>query len=158
MLFASFVAALRGVVGKQVRYANPRNLEQALSIALAVQEATKQERFNESFYTRFDNSIRLLSRSPSWTCRQDSKARRSPGSQAVNHLRSQRYKPPHSFNKPSTSTDRNEQTKATIRCCECEGLGHLARECPTTEKKIKPFEFARKEEPEQTFEAFAFAA
>jgi hypothetical protein len=26
-----------------------------------------------------------------------------------------------------------------------------------TEKKINPFEFARKEEPEQTFEAFAFA-
>jgi hypothetical protein len=131
MLLASFVAGLRGVAGKQVRCANPRNIEQALSIALAVQEAEKQERFNERFYTRFDNSVRLLSRSPSRTCREDSKSRRSPGSHAVNHFRNQRYKPPHSFNKPSTSTDRNEQTKAAIRCYECEGLGHLARECPT---------------------------
>jgi len=41
VLLASFVAGLSGVVGKQVRYANPRNLEQALSIDLAVQEAEK---------------------------------------------------------------------------------------------------------------------
>jgi hypothetical protein len=85
MLLASFVAGLRDV-GKQVRYANLRNLGQSLSTALAVQEAEKQERFNESFYTRFDNSVRLLSRSPSRTCREDSKYRRSPDSQAVNHL------------------------------------------------------------------------
>ena len=57
MLLASFVAGFTGVGGKQVRYANPRNLGQALSVALAVQEAEKQERFNESFYTRFDNSL-----------------------------------------------------------------------------------------------------
>jgi len=41
MLLASFVAGLTGVAGKQVRYAKPRNLEQALLIALTVQEATK---------------------------------------------------------------------------------------------------------------------
>ena len=76
MLLVSFVAGLRDV-GKQVRYAKPRNLGQALSIALAVQEAEKQERFNESFYTRFDNSVRLFSRSPSRTCREDSKSRRT---------------------------------------------------------------------------------
>jgi hypothetical protein len=39
MVLASFVAGLTGVPGKQVRYANPRNIEQVLSIALSVQEA-----------------------------------------------------------------------------------------------------------------------
>jgi hypothetical protein len=42
MCKVSFVAGLIGIAGKQVRYANPRNLEQALSIALAVQEAEKK--------------------------------------------------------------------------------------------------------------------
>ena len=97
MLLAIFVAGLRDV-GKQVRYANPRNLGQALPIALAVQEAEKQEQFNESFYARFDNSVRMLSRSPSRTCREDIKSQRSPGLQVVNHLRSQRCKTPHSSN------------------------------------------------------------
>jgi len=60
MLLATFVAGLIGVAGKQVRHANPRILEQVLSIALAVQEADKQERLNESFYTRFDHLVRLL--------------------------------------------------------------------------------------------------
>jgi hypothetical protein len=64
MHLTSFVTGLTGVPGKQVRYANTRNIEQALSIALSVQEAENQERFNET-YTRFDDSVRLLSRSPS---------------------------------------------------------------------------------------------
>ena len=55
MLLASFISGLAGKVGKYVRYQSPRNLEQALQIALVVQEAEKQEKFNESFYTRFEN-------------------------------------------------------------------------------------------------------
>jgi len=42
---------------------SPQNLEQALQIALAVQEAEKQQKFNEGFCTRFENSVRLVSRS-----------------------------------------------------------------------------------------------
>ena len=49
MLLANFVAGFTGTPGKQVMYASPRDIGQALSIALAVQEAEKQERFNESF-------------------------------------------------------------------------------------------------------------
>ena len=52
-----------GESGKALRYQSPLHLEQALHFALAVQEAEKQERFNESFYTRFENSVRLVSRS-----------------------------------------------------------------------------------------------
>jgi tRNA A37 N6-isopentenylltransferase MiaA len=62
MILASFVSGLTGVPGRQVRYANPQTVQQALQIALPVQEAEKQERFNSSFYTRFDNSASLESR------------------------------------------------------------------------------------------------
>jgi hypothetical protein len=87
MLLDSFVVGLTGVSGTQVRYAKPPTTERALSIALSVQEAENQERFNETFYTRFDDSDRLLSRSPSRSCHEDSQSRRSVGTQAVNHLR-----------------------------------------------------------------------
>ena len=45
MLLASFILGLAGKVGKHVRYQSPRNLEQALKIALAVQEAEKTGKF-----------------------------------------------------------------------------------------------------------------
>jgi hypothetical protein len=63
MLLASFVSGLAGVVGRHTRFSNPQTIEDALRVALSVQEAEKQERFNESFYTKFENSVRLLSRS-----------------------------------------------------------------------------------------------
>jgi hypothetical protein len=74
MLLASFIPGLAGKAGKHVRYQSPRNLEQALQIALAVQ-AEKQEKFNESFYTRFENSVRLVSRSHCQTYGEDGKSR-----------------------------------------------------------------------------------
>jgi tRNA A37 N6-isopentenylltransferase MiaA len=114
MLLASFVAGLTGVPGKQVRYANPRNIEQALSIAILVQEAENQESFNETFYTRFDDLVRLLSRSSTRSRREDSKSRRSADKQAVNHLRGQRYESPCSASKTSNSENRNEHTKAAV--------------------------------------------
>ena len=63
MLLVSFVAGLTGSPGRQVRYRNPQTLQEAISVALSVQEAEKQERFNESFCVQFDRSVRLLSRS-----------------------------------------------------------------------------------------------
>jgi protein involved in polysaccharide export with SLBB domain len=59
MLLATYVAGLTGTPGRQVRYANPQTVQQVLQIALSVQEAEKQERFNNSFYTRFENSVNL---------------------------------------------------------------------------------------------------
>ena len=135
MLLASSVAGLTGPPGKQVRYASPRNIGQALSIALAVQGAEKQERFNESFYAKFDNSVRLSARSPSGSSQDDDRSQHSPGMPAVSHLRSQRYKPPHSASKPSTSAARNIQTEDAIRCYECEGLGHFTRSALPDEGK-----------------------
>jgi len=65
MLLAAFVSGLVGTPGKQCRFSNPQTLQQALSIALTVEQAEKQERFYDSFYTRYDKRVRLLARSPS---------------------------------------------------------------------------------------------
>jgi tRNA A37 N6-isopentenylltransferase MiaA len=63
MLLASFVTWLHGAPFKQVRYANPQTMKQALTITLSVQEAEKQERFKESFFSNFVKSVRVT-RSP----------------------------------------------------------------------------------------------
>jgi len=135
MMLASFVAGLKGVVGTQVRYAAPRKFWQAISLALCVEEAEKQEKFNETFYTRFDNSVRLLSRSPSRPRREDSKPRQTADTQARVRVRSQRYDSPRDYSRPSNSETRNAQTEAAVRCYECQGLGHFGRECPTRFKR-----------------------
>lgn len=77
MIIASVVTEHTGVLGHQVRYANPRTLEQVQQIALSVQEAETQERFSESFYAKFDRSVRLTSKSPSRTYSEDEEPRRS---------------------------------------------------------------------------------
>jgi hypothetical protein len=46
------MAELTGVPGRYPSCANPQTIKQALTIDLAVQEAEKQESFNESIYTR----------------------------------------------------------------------------------------------------------
>ena len=93
MPLASYVA---GLTGRQVRYANPQTIEQALKIAVSVQNAEKQEKCNESFCTRFDNSVRLQFHSPSRTRQEDRK--------------------PCSTSRPTTLGARNAQTKAALRC------------------------------------------
>ena len=77
MLLAAFVSGLIGVPGKQCRFSNPQNIQQALSIALTVDQAEKQERFNESFYTKYDKTVGLLSRSPGHKTRGEENSSRS---------------------------------------------------------------------------------
>ena len=54
MLLASYVAGLIGVPGRQVRYASPVSVE-TIRIAVSVQEAERQEKFNNNFYVRHDS-------------------------------------------------------------------------------------------------------
>jgi len=86
MLLASFVAGLSGEVGKQVKFQNPQDLRQALTTALAVTEALRQEKFAETFYTKFEKSVRLSNRQDD----REPAGRYSP-KRAANPPRTRRY-------------------------------------------------------------------
>ena len=117
MLLASFVAGL-SEDGKQVKFHNPQDLRQALT-ALAVREALKQEKFADTFYTKFDKSVRLSN----WQDREPAE-RHSPR-HATDHLRTRRYE--RGTGQVALETFRLEQNLGAM---SAKGVG-TARECPT---------------------------
>ena len=131
------LASLFGNPGRHTRFSNPQTLSEALKIALSVQEAEKQEKFNETSYTRFDEPVRLLSRSPDRAHSGSEIKRRTTDTRAARHSRSQRYSAQNSPGRSETSATRNEQTRSSLRCYECDGIGHYARECPTGLKEAQ---------------------
>jgi len=50
MLLASFTSGLLNTAGRQVSYAMPKTMDEALKIAITVNQAQIQERRNEAFY------------------------------------------------------------------------------------------------------------
>ena len=84
--------------------------------------AEKQEKFNDSFYTSFDDSLRLQSPSPAPHAAYDPLLS-ADIKRAVNHMNGQRHKTPSSDRKPKSPGNRNARTKANLRCYECEGVG-----------------------------------
>jgi hypothetical protein len=57
MLLASFVTGLSGEIGKLTRIQNPQNVNQALTTAVTIREALREEKGAENFLTRFENSV-----------------------------------------------------------------------------------------------------
>jgi len=88
MLLASYVAGLIGVPGKQVRYASPVSVEEAIRIAISVQEAERQEKFNNSFYARHDSR----------TYSDSEKSRHAVGSRTASQAEGRRTEIPRSAN------------------------------------------------------------
>ena len=107
MLLSSFFSGIFGKPGTQVRYACPQTLNEALRIALRVQDAEKQERFNETFYTKFDESVRLLSRSPDRANSGSGSQRRTVDNGEKKHSRSQRYNTQKNTGRSETLNTRN---------------------------------------------------
>ena len=128
MLLAAFVSGLIGTPGKQCRYSNPQTLQQALSIALTVEQAERQERFYNSFYTRYDKTVRLLARSPSRKKKGEDHSTRKDSSPAA--------KPSNRSSNSSGNFSRNAKTESALRCYECQGVGHFAVECPTRLRRV----------------------
>jgi hypothetical protein len=118
MLLASYVSGLGGFPGKQVRYASPISIDQAIRIAVSVEEAVKQEKFNNSFYARNENR----------TYSDSSKSRHAADTRKSSQSVRRRTQIPQSTNRTST---RKAQIKASLGCYECEGIGHFASEFPT---------------------------
>jgi len=115
-LLASFVAGLSGEPGRQTRFANPSSLSQSFRIAFAVQKAERQDKANSSFYTKFENSAKPQSPSPNQRYSENDRARHSVAMLTVSK----------STNKASNSNTRSAQSKESLRCYECESLGHFA--------------------------------
>jgi len=90
MLLASYVAGLIGFPGTQVRYASPVSIEEAIRIAVSVQEAERQEKFN-SFYARHDTRTHS-----------DSGPGHPVGSRTVSHAEGRRTEIPRSANMASS--------------------------------------------------------
>jgi hypothetical protein len=74
MILASIVAGLTGETGKHVRISNPQDLGQAIDTAVAIQEILRQEKSNESFYTRTERTVRKMT-SPDDRARKQSNLR-----------------------------------------------------------------------------------
>ena len=106
MCLASFVGGLQGTVDRHTRMANPQSMQQALTIALAATEAIRQEKGSEIF----------LAKTPEEHSVHDSRA----------DTRRNRF---------SKSTPMKPRKGPEIRCYECDGRGHYARECPTRSKR-----------------------
>jgi len=113
MLLASYVADLIGVPGRQVRYASLVSVEEATRIAVSVQEAERQEKFNNSFHARHDSR----------TYSDSDKSRHAVVSRTASKAEGRRAEVPWSASKESASSTRNAQTKAALHCYKREGVG-----------------------------------
>jgi hypothetical protein len=118
-----------------VRYSNPKSLGEELKIALSVQGADKQEPFNESFYTKFDESVRISPRSSSPAS--SSNGGKQYSADAVGSDKravSEKEKKGNASRSASHGT-RNAQVKTAVRCYNCDGVGHFTHDCPTRHKR-----------------------
>jgi len=143
MLLASFFSGLTRTAGYQVRNSHAKYLGEALNLAVSVQETERQQRFNESFYTRSEKSVRLLSERKDRPDTGNGYRRYSGETHAYRQARSERQNALVSKNREDHQENGKTRTEAAVRCYECDGRGHFARECPTRLRKEKKLSDSR---------------
>ncbi len=107
MLIASFTNGLRGNPGIQSRFACPSSMDEAVRIAVTVEQAESCKSKMETFYV---NS----------TTRETDRLNPSRGRARGRN----------------TNTDKNSSA-SDFRCFECGGKGHYANSCPTRKQRLE---------------------
>ena len=127
MLLASFTPGLLNIAGRQVRYAMPKTMDEALKIAITVNQAEIQERSNEAFY---ENEAR-----GSGTADRAARGTRYTGTvrNTTQHAGISRTQGQNSKGLYRSAGNGNER-----KCYECVGAGHLGRECPIRQNRMNP--------------------
>jgi hypothetical protein len=126
MLLAAFISGLIGNQG-QVRFRMPQTLEDALQTAVTLHEAEAQERRKGTFYSGSGIQCEKCNKyGHTWQqCLThfrsiETRSKATTGKQA-SRMQGQ--------NLTHSARTRNTQSKAQLRCYECNKLGHYAREC-----------------------------
>jgi len=118
MLLSAFSNGIVGTAGRQVRFISPATVEEALRIAMTVSQAEIQEARDSAFY--LDTEVADIT--PAGRVREPAvhytAVRQSADSTA------QSRKP----SRVGQSTS-NGQPDKPLKCYECSGYGHFARDC-----------------------------
>ena len=121
MLLAAYSAGLTGTAGREVRMRAPVTTEEAVRIAITIEQAELQERKNNTFY--MDSAVDI---SPS------GRARERPARQVSAANTNSKFAPPSQPSSRKTNHRkpiRKAQSDAPVKCYECSGYGHFARDC-----------------------------
>jgi hypothetical protein len=124
MLLATFTAGLLSAAGRQVRYAMPRTMDEAIKIAITVNQAEMQERRNEAFYVDEAREAATANRHTRGMPHSGSVRNTTPQAGAGRRQIQNRKEP-----------SRNSGNGDDRRCFECGGLGHWARNCANRQSR-----------------------
>jgi hypothetical protein len=125
ILLSAFSKGLLDTPGRQVRYASPATAEEALRIAVTVSQAEIHEARDSAFY--LDTEVTDIT--PAGRARepavQHATTRQSVGSAGKSRKQStagQRHS-------GASATTSSGQSNKQVRCYDCSGYGHIARDC-----------------------------
>jgi hypothetical protein len=125
ILLSAFSKGLLGTPGGQVRYASPATVEEALRIAVTVSQAEIQEARDSAFCLDTEVTDITPVRRVREPAVQHATTRESVGIAAKSRKQS-RAGQRHSRASATTSSG---QPNKPVRCYDCSGYGHIARDC-----------------------------